>query len=275
MMHRPLVGLKSLECQGSANSFPFDKNTFRGTCTRACPLSWESTNCLHHTHDFLGRISQARNRGTQTHLLGLDRINRPQEFVLIRHAATDMAGTLCGQLDPPLNAMGKEQAGALAALLQQWDVRRLYASPLQRAIQTARPLAELWDIPIVVRRDLREISFGDWEGKRWSQIRAKYPTITTLESSPELGAPGGETFACFRERVLLALKQSLAECDGELIAFVTHQGVIRVLINEISPENRVGGPPKRIDHCSVYRIRVNGVRLELAGHLNLENTLRC
>ncbi len=189
------------------------------------------------------------------------------ELFLIRHAATDMTGTLCGQIDPPLNAMGREQACALASLLQKWNVRRLYASDLQRALQTARPLAELWDIPIVARQDFREISFGDWEGRRWSEIRAAGPAAKALESSPELSPPGGETFTCFRNRVLLAVKETVADCEGQLIAIVAHLGVIRIILNELCSTNHVWEPQRRIDHCSVYRVRVRGAVLEFIEEL--------
>jgi broad specificity phosphatase PhoE len=192
----------------------------------------------------------------------VERINHPQKVLLIRHASTAMTGTLCGQLNPPLNALGREQATALAPLLRKWNVRRLYASDLQRAIQTAQPLAELWGIPIMARSDLREISFGTWEGKRWSEVRALTPDIAALESSPDLCAPEGETFTCFRHRVLRALSGIVAECDGQLTAIVTHLGVMRVIFNEFSSTNQASAPLRTIDHCSVFAIRVDGSVLE-------------
>lgn len=172
-----------------------------------------------------------------------------------------MTGTLCGQSDPPLNAMGREQARALALLLRRWNVRRLYASDLQRAVQTAEPLEQLWGIPITPLRALREISFGDWEGRRWSQIRADEPDLRAMESAPELGAPGGETFGCFRERVLRALKETMVESNPDLAAIVTHLGVMRVILNELSSADCVWEPQQRIDHCSIYRIRIGSTPL--------------
>jgi broad specificity phosphatase PhoE len=186
-------------------------------------------------------------------------------MLLIRHAATDMTGRLCGQIDPPLNAKGRQQASALAVLLRRWNVRRLYASDLQRCVETAQALANLWNIPIVARSDLREISFGAWEGRLWSDIRGAEPDIKTIESFPELCPPRGETFACFRNRVLSALKETLADCNGQLAAVVTHVGVMRVVLNSLSSTNRIWDCRQKIDHCSVYRIRVRG--LELGGGL--------
>lgn len=199
----------------------------------------------------------------------MEPISQPRKAILIRHASTDMSGILCGQLDPPLNALGREQASALAQLLREWDVRRLYASDLQRAVETARPLAEQWGVPIVARRELREISFGDWEGKRWSHVRTITPDIANLESSPELCAPGGETYAAFRHRILWILNDILADSGGRVTAIVTHLGVMRVVLNELSWPNQQSRAPRRaIDHCSVYAIREHGSVLEVEGELS-------
>lgn len=185
-----------------------------------------------------------------------------QDLFLIRHATTDMNGTLCGQSDPPLNAMGRAQASALADLLGGWKVRRLYTSDLQRAVQTAQFLGERWGIPVQARSALREISFGDWEGKSWSQIRAEEPDVAQMESPAEICAPGGETFASFRDRVLRALNETITECDGRLTAMVTHLGVIRVILKELSSADSEWEPWQRIDHCAVHRIQVNRSFLE-------------
>lgn len=185
-----------------------------------------------------------------------------QDLLLIRHAITDMNGTLCGQSNPPLNAMGRAQANALAHQLESWKVRRLYASDLQRAVQTAQYLGKRWGIPVEERSGLREISFGDWEGRSWAQIRADEPDIAVLETSSKLCAPGGETFEFFRNRVLQVLKDTIAECNGQLAAIVTHLGVIRVSLKELSSADCVWESWQRIDHCSVYRIRVDRMLVE-------------
>lgn len=195
-------------------------------------------------------------------------ISSPQELFLIRHAATDMTGTVCGQSDPPLNETGRAQASAVALLLRSRNVRRIYASDLQRAVQTAQPLAELWDVPIAARTFFREISFGKWEGRRWSQIRAEEPDITAMELSPGFCAPGGESFACFRDRVLQGLKQTVVDCGGHSAAIVTHLGVMRVVLKKLNLANGVWDAQHRMEHCSVYRIRVTGTILELAEEMN-------
>lgn len=182
------------------------------------------------------------------------RIRGAQQLLLIRHAATDMDGYLCGHTDPPLNLVGSTQASGLALQLRSLKVHHLYSSDLRRALQTAEPLASAWGLPIVARTALREISFGNWEGKRWAEIRAAEPDFTSLESNPAIGAPGGESFACFRQRVLRVLRETVDECNGDLTAIVTHLGVIRIALAEHSSRTWAAEPQQRIEHCSVHRI---------------------
>src|ERR1700684_516802 len=103
--------------------------------------------------------------------------NGAHDLLLIRHGTTDMAGKLCGSMDPPLNDVGRGQANDLVSLLRSRDIRLIYASDLLRAVQTAEYLSSDLSIPIVVRPDLREISFGEWEGRRWSELKAGLPNL--------------------------------------------------------------------------------------------------
>ena len=187
-----------------------------------------------------------------------------QQLILIRHAATDMAGTLCGESDPPLNSIGREQADMLALSLRGSGFRRLYTSDLQRAIQTAQALARLWDVDIVTRAELREIRFGRWEGKCWSQILMERPDMTPPKTVREFCTPGGELFECFRERVLRVIDEIVTECDGEPAPVVTHLGVILLALNEISSGSQVLPAPQRIGHCSIHYISFEaGLKLPL------------
>jgi broad specificity phosphatase PhoE len=182
-----------------------------------------------------------------------------------------MNGCLCGHSDPALNLQGRTQASALASQLREWNVRRLYSSDLRRAVQTAEPLAQTWGLPIVARSALREISFGEWEGRRWAEIRAIEPEITSLESNPAMRAPGGETFPCFRQRVLQLLREIISECNWELTAIVTHLGVIRVALAEFSSTTWAVQRQQRIDLCSVHRIFVSGTSIHDLGDNNLRS----
>ena len=79
---------------------------------------------------------------------------------LVRHAEPAITGVILGQLDPELSAAGRAHA---ATLLTQVKLAAVYSSPLRRALETARLLAR--GARVEVLDDLREISYGDWDGR--------------------------------------------------------------------------------------------------------------
>lgn len=184
---------------------------------------------------------------------------------------TNLSGTLCGHLDPPLNEEGRLQAAALVPLLERRNICRLYASDLRRAIETAEVLTEAWRIPALARADLREISYGEWEGKRWSELKHSdvLRDIQSFEDSPDVRPPGGESFSIFRDRTERALRAIMADSRGSTVA-VTHMGVIRVAIKYLSrpaSHARVEGP---IEHCGVYRFVFREGHFTFTGQLAAE-----
>ncbi len=118
-------------------------------------------------------------------------MNGTKRIILIRHATTDLAGKLCGQLDPPLNESGFLQARSFSDRLIFEKIDRVYASNLRRAVQTAEAIANPLSLPVLQRESLREISFGDWEGWRWADLRANFPEETQrwLDQSPRCAGP--------------------------------------------------------------------------------------
>ncbi|HEX4773740.1 MAG TPA: histidine phosphatase family protein [Bryobacteraceae bacterium] len=190
-------------------------------------------------------------------------------MLLIRHAATDMAGTLCGQSDPPLNQQGRQQAEALAASLGHVRLDRLYTSNLKRAIETAATLARP-DIPLIVSEGLGEIHYGEWEGCRWVDVCGTVSGITTYEESPNGAAPGGETFEAFRSRVLRAFQTVIRDGAGTNTALVTHMGVIRVIMNSLFPDHSSWNPNKGIEYCAVYRLNIVESALRNEAHCSID-----
>lgn len=185
------------------------------------------------------------------------------ELLVIRHAITNMAGTLCGHSDPPLNATGLQQATTLARMLEDIPVESIYASDLQRASQTAQPLAASKGLPVSMRKDLREISFGEWEGRHWSLLAAQVPSLTTMESSPAFCAPGGEAYGVFRNRVLGAVAGIAAAHPRSITAVVTHLGVLRAVLSEARNPNGLWSHQSKIGYCSMFRLRMQGDAIEL------------
>ena len=90
-------------------------------------------------------------------------------LIFIRHGSAGSPGRYIGQLDPPLDPTGRAQVERLAERLRRRGVRQYVASPPLRARQTAEALAEADGSSISLWDDLREISFGDWEGKTFRE----------------------------------------------------------------------------------------------------------
>src|SRR5512133_2359968 len=108
-------------------------------------------------------------------------------FTLVRHGQTDwnVARRYQGQQDIPLNAEGLQQARTLALFMKEETFDVIYSSDLQRAMQTAQILQEGREATVTADARLREIAFGEWEGKCHDDLRTAFPMRFTLrESNP-------------------------------------------------------------------------------------------
>lgn len=154
-------------------------------------------------------------------------------FWFIRHGETDwnVQGRFQGQIDVPLNAAGHAQAARLAARLAATPADVLYASDLQRARQTAEPLARAWSLPARPAPALREQSFGVVEGLTLAAVEQEHPALWRdwLAHQSGFALPGGESLAAVSARVLAGVRAMAAEHAGAEIAVVTHGGVLDVL----------------------------------------------
>jgi 2,3-bisphosphoglycerate-dependent phosphoglycerate mutase len=159
------------------------------------------------------------------------------ELLFIRHGETDWNRRPCfqGQIDVPLNATGHAQAERLAARLAAERFDAFFTSDLQRAQQTAAPVAAVWQQPPVVLPGLREQRFGEWEGLDFTTIQERWPALWPrwlAHDDPDFAVPGGESARRFHTRVLDAVK-ALADQAGRegrrRAAVVTHGGVLDML----------------------------------------------
>lgn len=140
---------------------------------------------------------------------------------LVRHGATEWsaAGRLCGSTDVPLSPEGKAQAGPIRARLDGHSFDGVWSSDLVRATEFARLAAG----EATPDRRLRELDFGELEGKRWDDLDP--PSRHSLVRFEGFVAPGGESVAQLEERV----GGFLSEMGRGDHLVVTHGGVIRLL----------------------------------------------
>ncbi|WP_299026253.1 histidine phosphatase family protein [uncultured Thermanaerothrix sp.] len=153
----------------------------------------------------------------------------PRILLLIRHAENDvMHRRLAGRLPGVhLNRRGQQQALAVARMLLGAPVQALYSSPLERALETAEPLARALGLQIEVRPGLNEVDFGRWQGRSYKQLQ-RTRLWKLLQAEPaQVHFPGGESLVEAQQRVVNEL-ESLA-MEGA-VACVTHADVIRLAL---------------------------------------------
>ena len=150
-------------------------------------------------------------------------------LILIRHAepVDDAHGVCYGSLDFGLSPAGREHARRIVTALDDIAYGAVYASPRCRARETAEPLAVARGIDVAVDDDLREIDFGDFEGRRYEEIEAAEPELyrTWMESPTTVRFPGGESYADVSVRALRAFER--IRTAHQCAVVVTHGGVIR------------------------------------------------
>jgi len=154
-------------------------------------------------------------------------------LLLIRHGENDYVkkGRLAGWLPGVhLNENGRKQAEALVARLQPVKLDAIYSSPLERATETAAPLAKARTLPIVKRPDLGEVRYGQWTGKSLKVLnRTKlWPVVQHRPSLMRF--PDGESFLEVQLRATRELQRLCAAHPKGIIAAVSHADVIKLVV---------------------------------------------
>lgn len=153
--------------------------------------------------------------------------------LLVRHGQTPTTGsTLPGRAKGlHLAEAGVAQAEAAAARIAQLrDVAAVYASPLERTRETARPIAAARGLKVQIHRGLLECDFGDWTGAKLSDLR-KLPEWRTVQSYPSgFRFPGGESFTEMQTRMVGAIDELVARHPGQTIVAVSHADTIKAAL---------------------------------------------
>ena len=151
--------------------------------------------------------------------------NDPSLFV--RHGSTlwtTPPSRYQGRTDLPLSVLGRLEAGQLAARLRAVKLDAIYSSPLSRARETAILLGQDRQMSFDTDERLIELSYGDWEGKRHTQVETDDAASLTAWAAGTAAPPRGESRTSLMRRV----SGFLDEVGGQgTVAMVTHKEVIR------------------------------------------------
>lgn len=155
----------------------------------------------------------------------------PVRLLLARHGQSEWHhdNRYVSTTDISLDKTGHHQAQILARRVSQEGLDLVLCSPLKRALETARPAAEACGMEPETDERLRELDFGEWEGKTLSEIRQEDPEMARLfEESAENGFPGGEPLQEGAERVLEVYTDLYRSYAGQTVLVVAHNTLLRL-----------------------------------------------
>lgn len=155
-------------------------------------------------------------------------------LLLIRHGENDYTkqGRLAGYLpDIHLNERGQKQAQALAEALKQVPLKAIYASPLERALETALPIAKAHGLKVIREAGLMETDLGKWQGRSLAALNLNKHWKVVQHAPSRAQFPEGETFYQCQTRVVNALDRICAAYKPrDLIACVFHADPIKLAV---------------------------------------------
>jgi len=155
---------------------------------------------------------------------------------LIRHGETTGSGEFRynGQAEVPLTHRGLDQYRTLAERLKNTSAAACYSSVLSRCMDGARILCADRDIQPVPIPELRELSFGKWEGLSWTELEERFPEEwrARMNDFVNYRVPGGENLLDLRKRVLPAIVDIVEHHQGQEVMVVAHGGVNRIILLE-------------------------------------------
>lgn len=153
-------------------------------------------------------------------------------FHLIRHASYDLLGRVLAGRSPghALSPAGRAEAEMLAAALALRPIAAVVSSPLQRARETAAPIAQGHKLELQVDAHLSEIDFGDWTGRLFADLHADpaWKSFNLFRGTAPI--PGGETMLAAQHRALAAILRLRSAYPGAEVVVVSHGDVVKALV---------------------------------------------
>ena len=157
----------------------------------------------------------------------------PTVVLLVRHGVTPTTGKILPGRAAGLHLSdeGRLQAeGAAKRIAHLPRVAAIYSSPLERARETAAPIARAKRMPIRIDRGLLECDFGEWTGERLDRL-SKRPEWDVVQRHPSaFRFPRGESFTEMQARITGALARLVAQHPGRVIVAVSHADPIKTAV---------------------------------------------
>jgi len=152
-------------------------------------------------------------------------------FYLVRHGDTGVRNRIIGRMpEIHLSERGRAQAAHLPERFESIPIDAIYSSPLERAVETAKPIASARNLPIRLSDDILEIDYGRWTGKSFDELSEdpEWHLFNSSRSSSQI--PGGENIFQVQSRFTGCIKRILHEQSAGSIVLVSHQDPIRAAV---------------------------------------------
>ena len=194
----------------------------------------------------------------------------PTRILAIRHGETDwnVATRIQGQLDIPLNELGRRQAARLAQAVAHDGLEVVYSSDLRRAQETAESVVRGAGLAgLTLDTGLRERGFGVFEGLTYREIEERWPEQSARwrARDPDFGAEGGETLGEFYARCVATVSRLAAAHPGRTIALVAHGGVMDCLYRAATRADLRAPRSWQLGNASINRLLATPQGLTLIG----------
>ena len=154
-------------------------------------------------------------------------------IILVRHGHTPTTGKILpGRAKGlHLSELGKEQASKVATNLSMLEnVTAVYASPMERTLETAKPIASAFGLKVQRNRGLIEADFGKWTGRKLSDLR-KLSDWEIVQKNPSLFRfPDGESFIEIQSRMVETITRISDKHRGEIVIAVSHADTIKAFL---------------------------------------------
>jgi probable phosphomutase (TIGR03848 family) len=157
-------------------------------------------------------------------------------LLLIRHGENDFVKTskLAGRLPGiHLNEKGQKQAQALGEALKDVPLKAIYSSPLERAMETAMPIASACKLEILQEPDLMDTDIGSWQGKSIKVLRLAKIWSVVQNAPSRFRFPEGESFVESQARYVSALERIIKKHNKpqDVVAVVFHADPIKLAVS--------------------------------------------
>lgn len=187
------------------------------------------------------------------------------EFILVRHGKTEYneRRQYCGRLDPHLSDLGREELehSEVKEYLASHVPDMVFCSPMKRTLETAAIVCGGKDLPLVAVPELREIDFGDFEGRSYEDMKDDPAYTAWLDTNCEGPIPGGDFPDVFRDDVAVGFESLMETCQSEGVhsaLVVSHGGVLGTILERFAEPER---------HWYEYNFPCGGFAVLENGHI--------